>query len=77
MFELNAVEIATAATWVVGIVVALMTAPRLSTARRGIGLVLLAVLLPVVGSVAAIVIGVLHRRRARGRRATESAPPAV
>jgi len=51
---LNGTEIAVLALWLVGVVAALFSWPQLTSARHRIGLLVVAVVLPVVGSLVAV-----------------------
>ncbi|ROP26957.1 hypothetical protein [Pseudokineococcus lusitanus] len=54
MAALNGTEIAVLALWLVGVVAALFSWPQLTSARHRIGLLVVAVALPVVGSLVAV-----------------------
>ncbi|WP_460887508.1 hypothetical protein [Promicromonospora xylanilytica] len=56
MFGINPIEMSLVVLWFAGIAAAIFVGPMLSTQRRRIGLVVVAVVLPVLGSLVALVV---------------------
>lgn len=65
MFELNAVESAIGALWIVGVTAALVAGPRQKTAGHRIALLLVAIAIPVLGSITALAITIRIFRKGR------------
>lgn len=66
MFALSPVEVTLVVVWLVGIGASIYVGPKLSTQRRRIGLVLLAIVVPVVGALIALAVTVSVLRERRG-----------
>lgn len=66
MFALNGTEIAISILWLLGVIAAVLSWPRLGSVRHRVALLIAAVVLPVIGSLVALAV---FAAVASGRRA--------